>query len=231
MYRYAVYGICDVYFILTTSRDNQTLLDWETVVCARPGDYFLRSEYADNRIFNNEPVSTIDIIEDFYKLLPILTAVKDPPSGFPDPYITKWETIHTATKKISDSGGQFKQHFDVVRFDAFDINLETMKQQGYKTISFLIRLDVRELSDGNQHIFLYSSASQSNNYLISEVKFHHTLRKKDSTWWIHYENELRFPNIDIDKFINDQFIIRYGASGDYEDSWENRNLQIQLVLN
>jgi hypothetical protein len=34
-YRYAVYGVSDVYFILETSLDNQTLLGWETNVCAR----------------------------------------------------------------------------------------------------------------------------------------------------------------------------------------------------
>jgi hypothetical protein len=39
-YRYAIYGTCDVYFILKTSLDNKTLLGWETFVCARPNDYF-----------------------------------------------------------------------------------------------------------------------------------------------------------------------------------------------
>jgi hypothetical protein len=35
-YKYAMYGVCDVYFVLETSPDNQTLRGWETVVCDRP---------------------------------------------------------------------------------------------------------------------------------------------------------------------------------------------------
>jgi uncharacterized repeat protein (TIGR02543 family) len=68
-YRYAIYGVCDVYFILETSLDNQTLLGWETNVCARPNDYFMRSEYAADGVFTNEPTHTIDFTEDFYKHL------------------------------------------------------------------------------------------------------------------------------------------------------------------
>jgi hypothetical protein len=70
-YRYAIYGVCDVYFILKTSSNNKTLLGWETVVCARPDDYFLRSEYTADRDFNTVPVGTIDFEEDFYKNLPL----------------------------------------------------------------------------------------------------------------------------------------------------------------
>jgi hypothetical protein len=70
-YRYAMYGVCDVYFIIKTSLDNQTLQGWETSVCARQTDYFVRSEYAANGVFTNEPTGTIDFAEDFWKDLEI----------------------------------------------------------------------------------------------------------------------------------------------------------------
>jgi hypothetical protein len=77
-YRAAIYGVCDVYFIIKTSQDNQTLQGWETSVCARPNDYFVRSEYAANRVFTNEPASTIDFDEDFYKNLSSIPITETP---------------------------------------------------------------------------------------------------------------------------------------------------------
>jgi hypothetical protein len=68
-YRYAMYGVCDVYFVLETSPDNQTLLGWDTVVCARPG-YTHRFEYSTDGVFTSEPTCTIDFKENFWKNLP-----------------------------------------------------------------------------------------------------------------------------------------------------------------
>ena len=227
-YRYAIYGICDVYFLLKTSNNNQELLSWETLVCARPNECFMRAEYTDNRIFNNEPINTIDISENFYRSLPLPQKTIKPPEVYPDPYETDFKTIRTSTQKITHSG-QFNQHFDVVSFNSYGIDLNTMKQEGYKTINFLIRLDVREIDDGYQHISLFSSANQSNNYLIASRQFEHS-PGKDTTWWTHFEGELRFNNISINEFVNNQFIIRYDASGNNNDTWENKNLKIQLVF-
>jgi uncharacterized repeat protein (TIGR02543 family) len=69
-YRYAMYGVCDVYFVLETSPDNQTLLGWDTVVCARPG-YTHRFEYSADGRFTSEPTGTIDFKENFWKNLEI----------------------------------------------------------------------------------------------------------------------------------------------------------------
>ncbi|MCL2252425.1 MAG: hypothetical protein FWC12_11010 [Treponema sp.] len=223
MYRYAVYGICDVYFKIIISISNQELIGWETFVCARPNDYFLRSEYSENRVFDNKSINTIDIDENFYKSLPIPT---QSPVELTE---TEFKSIRTSTVKITDSG-RFDQHFDVVSFDKFNINLDKMKQEGLKTINFNIRLNVREIDDGYRHIFLFSSASQSNDFKIAECQFEHSPGKKDTSWWVHYEDELKFSNISINNFLNNQFIIRYGASGKNNDTWENKDLQIQLVF-
>ena len=156
----------------------------------------------------------------FYRNLPVPIYTTTPPTvDYPNPYTTEFKTIRTATQRITDSG-HFKQHFDVVSFDTYGINLNTIKQQGYKTITFHIRLDVREIDDGYQHLFLFSSASQSNDYLLASRQFEHS-PSKDTTWWVHYENELYFRDIAIDKFVNNQFIIRYDGSGKNNDTWEN----------
>ena len=234
-FRYALYAVCDVYFIISTNLDNQQLLSWDTAVCVRDNSDSYRPHMdfspEGDGIFDNSPNGNeITFVEDFYKTLPKPSSVTTPseptPPEYPNPYTTEWKTIRTDTKKITDSGRE-NQHFDVVSFDTFSANLNTMKQQGYISVSFNIQLNVREIDDGYQWIFLYNSQTVKDSYLLSELRFEHTSGKKDTTWWVH---DLKFENVPIDKFISNEFIIRYGASGDWEDTWENSGLKIQLVF-
>ena len=145
------------------------------------------------------------------------------------PITTVFKTIRTEKIKISDKDC-LDQHFDVVNFNVFDINLAAKKQEGYKTVSFYIQLNVREIDDGYQYLFLFSSPTKSNDYLLSGLQFEHSPGKKDGNWWVHYESELKFENVSLDKFSNNEFVIRYGASGDWGDDWENKDLKIKLVM-
>ena len=228
-YRYALYAVCDVYFIISTSLDNQQLLKWDTVVCARDSTYTPHWDYLANGLFNNSPDGNkITFAEDFYKKLeePVIFIPIDAPPAI---VTTGFETIRTEAKRITDSG-RFNQHMDIVNFNEYNIDLTAMKENGYKSVSFYIQLNVREIDDGYQYLFLFNSPIASNNYLLSELRFEHTPGKKDTNWRVHGENELMFENIPIDKFINNEFVIRYGASGKYEDTWENNDLKIKLVL-
>jgi len=129
---------------------------------------------------------------------------------------------------VTDAG-ELKAPIDQVNFNVFGIDIATKKQEGYKTVSFYIRLDVREKTDGYQWLFLYSSPIADKKYKIAELKFEHS-PKLDTNWWVHKEDELKFENISIDKFMNNEFVIRYDASGKGSDTWYNRDLSIQLVI-
>jgi hypothetical protein len=54
-YRYALYAVCDVYFIIPTSLDNKQLLSWDTAVCARDSTYTPHWDYSPDGIFDNSP--------------------------------------------------------------------------------------------------------------------------------------------------------------------------------
>jgi|GEM_PF-2099881 len=71
-YRVAMYAVSDVYFFITTSIDNQELLDWETVVVAS-GQLAVRQEFSDNGIFDNAPHGNnlINFSDDFYRNLEV----------------------------------------------------------------------------------------------------------------------------------------------------------------
>jgi hypothetical protein len=70
-YRYSLYDVSDVYFVISTSLDNNTLLSWDVISCAR-GSYTRHWEYSDSGKFDNSPTkgSEINFAEDFYKTLP-----------------------------------------------------------------------------------------------------------------------------------------------------------------
>jgi len=71
-YRYAWYVVSDVYFIVSTSLDNQELFSWQVVSVPRER-YELRQEYSPTK-FDNSPQAEARIIfaDDFYKRLPPL---------------------------------------------------------------------------------------------------------------------------------------------------------------
>jgi len=237
-YRLSLIGTCDILFIITTNRDNTALIDIEAVLCARENSqlrYVLEYDVIGGNFGKTSASDLISLPENFYRLLPLPPApVPQPPNDLPsdiftDPFITEFKTVRTETKRITNTG-RFSQHFDVVGFNTFDINLNTMKQEGYKNVSIFIRMYVRELDDTHQTMFLYSKADRTHDYFLAELQFEHSRNIKDTSWWEHFEDELKFTDISIDKFLNNQFIIRYSTGGKRK-TWENRNLQIQLVFN
>jgi hypothetical protein len=70
-YRYALFAVSDVYFVISTDINNQELLDWDVVSCVRDGDYTPFWEYSPDGKFDNSPTSgQIEFADDFYKRLP-----------------------------------------------------------------------------------------------------------------------------------------------------------------
>lgn len=76
-YRYAWYTTWDVYFVISTSLDNQELLSWDVVSCPRKvGTKGL--EYSPDNKFDNSPRVGDEIVfsKDFYKTLQIPNTVR-----------------------------------------------------------------------------------------------------------------------------------------------------------
>ena len=77
-YRIALYSVVDVFFVLSTSLDNQELLSWEVVTVAR-NEFFPHFEFSSTPHFDNSPDvgAEIDLDDDFYTRLP-LPEIEDP---------------------------------------------------------------------------------------------------------------------------------------------------------
>lgn len=133
----------------------------------------------------------------------------------------KENTVYT----ITDSG-RFNQDYDIVNFNRyFGLDICTMKQLGYKYIDINLQLSIKEDWDGYQWIFLFSSCLKSNDYLIAE-------NEKMSATSSYIAYSFSFEKIDINVFDENlnTLYIRYGASGNYEDDWFNKNLKVGLTI-
>jgi len=241
-YRYALYATSDVYFIISTSQDNQSLLSWDTVVCARDSSYVPHWDYSPDGTFDNSPDGKeITFTEDFYKNLTKPVGTKPA-----NDITTDFKTIRGITPEKLIKGGEPNYgEMDVVDFnDNFGLNINQLKQFGYKTASFYIELEVSErLGNCYQHLYLYSSPEASDTYRLAGLRFEHSPglgkdgRDPDTTWWFHHEDKLKFEDISLDKFPNNEFVIRYGTTYNPADhnkmpgyEWYNRNLKIRLVI-
>lgn len=152
----------------------------------------------------------------------------NPGEAFDSTYTTVFKTIsrNEPEYKITDSG-RFKQKCDVIDIASeYGISLSILKLLGYNKISRIkITLDVKEEDDGYQYLFLYNGASDSSE-LLKEIKFEHGSGYKNKNYLTH---TFYVYNINLSK-LDDILVVRYGASGNWEDTWKNKNLKIEFTF-
>ncbi|MCL2809115.1 MAG: hypothetical protein FWD24_03490 [Treponema sp.] len=223
-HRYALYATSDVYFLIETSLDNQVLKGWETLVCARQGELIPKWDYSSNGIFDNSPIGEITFAEDFYKNLPPVGTFIEPPSIWPNNYLTDNILVRNTWKEIDNHKDVFGQHHDLVNFNVFGIDLETMIQQGYKTIHFFIKMDVRRGSNnyGEQRLHLFHSPATGITQLTPHISF--WLPSNQTSWT---QRSFEFNNVSINNFISNEFVLRYSSLDRW---WYTEKVYVQLLF-
>ncbi len=70
-YRYALYAVSDVYFLISTDSANENLLSWDVISCVREGTYIEKLDFSPDGKFDNSPITGTEIVfaDDFYKTL------------------------------------------------------------------------------------------------------------------------------------------------------------------
>jgi hypothetical protein len=120
-YRFAWYTVSDIYFIISTSLDNQRLLSWEVISCARadPTSYL---EYSPDNRFDNTPTGNlITFAEDFWKTLQI-------PAG------PSYELVTTANPT---AGGRVDRNPNATRYNAGTrVSVTAIPNSGYEFVNW-----------------------------------------------------------------------------------------------
>lgn len=147
------------------------------------------------------------------------------------PEQTQLQEVISNEKTITDNG-TFSNPYDVIYFSEFGIDIEEAKKQGYTSVTFYIRMNVKEIDDGYQWLYLFSSPVTDWKYSCGTMNngsnmFEHNEGSKDTSWGMH---EFTFAAKDINLFTENCFILRYDASGKNSDDWKRGTTQIKLTL-
>lgn len=148
-------------------------------------------------------------------------------------------TIRTETAKITDSG-RAGQKMDKVLLSNY-FNVKSAYNAGYTKLHITYTFDVRELDDGYQYVFFYADTNcKGNNFLdkiidevydpqdpslLYEYRLEHGGSKKNTKWGTHtFSTTIKMSR------LKDDLYIRYGASGKYDDDWENKNVVVTFQV-
>lgn len=127
-----------------------------------------------------------------------------------------------SVKTITDAG-RFKNHADIVKISKkYNFDLNTLYNEGYKTAAIEIKMDIKEISDGYQHIFIYNNVDNGTRLLGATFEHGSGITNDNDEKYCFYL-ELNLKDI-----LDGDFVIRYDASGKGNDDWQNDNVEYQL---
>ncbi len=207
-YRYAIYSTCDIYFVLKTSVNNDTLHVLDTQICARENDYYMRSEYSQTGSFDNSPVGEININDDFYKSLPIPDSA-NPGANNENDAVYK-ATVRTGQITIYNGNNNV---IDNVNFN-FGYSYEQLKYKGYTKIKISLSADIKEYRTSSD---LYNGIQIQDKSGVSVKTWEY---KRHRGGWETYQIDV--DNLDIDRFYmgENKFKIRlkyYCKNSNFQD--------------
>lgn len=153
-----------------------------------------------------------------------------------------YKSVRTKAVLIDDSGRFNHNICDIIDLDTFGLNLDEMypynvlKEVGYKTITVRIKMDMCEVNNGYQYICIYNNLctnmtdeEKDSHKVAPDIKHSYGGSDTETSYSTVY---FVFENIPIEKFSDGhRMVLRYGASGKYEDDWKNKNLCIELEYN
>jgi len=148
----------------------------------------------------------------------------EPPPEWPNVYETKSFSI---PGELEVNGNVFNQPKVQIYFNEIDgmhtDGMAEMKRQEYKTVAFLFSLEIKEVNDGNQYIFIYNTQEKDNK--LAEIELH-TPNKND---WVSMSGET--SDINIESFTEKSFVIRFDATSSgllSRHTWKSRNMSVKL---
>ena len=131
-------------------------------------------------------------------------------------------TVRAGEVTITDDGRD-KQQLDIIRIES-DFPVQDLVNAGYRYFTITLSMDVCEKNDGYQYVFIYSDpTSTGDGNLLADHKFDHG--GSGVTGW---SRETVTFTVYIDD-LTDSIYIRYGASGEGDDTWYNKNVKVTIT--
>lgn len=135
------------------------------------------------------------------------------------------DPVYRYDEKSITYASHFNQYYDVINVNSWNNSVENLINSGYKTLVVIFQIDVREVDDGYQEFYLYNYTSSASSCLAAPYpNFEHGGSSKNTNY-IRYEF---YVEIRLSDIIDNRIFVRYGAHGNWADTWKNKNLGVQL---
>lgn len=135
--------------------------------------------------------------------------------------------VRSSEKTIDDSG-RFNNPFDNVYISSTGYTYNDLLLRGITMVHVIIELDAKEVDDGYQYIFLYDDDLETATFLGS-YQFEHGAGYKNTSYSDPDEPYVFIFSVPITD-LSSSFTIRYGASGNFSDTWKNKNIRISYMF-
>lgn len=122
---------------------------------------------------------------------------------------------------------EFENEFDYIDLDfVSSYGFDLFKNNGYNKVRLEIIMEIKELHDGYQRVFLYKDLANDVNNKIAckEIDLNDNKVYDEYCQWTFV-----FEDIDINLFVDGKICIRYGSRGFSKNDWLCKNLQIKIT--
>ncbi len=138
--------------------------------------------------------------------------------------------IRDDEKRITDQGRFVHDVHDTIHLDTdLKYSIQVLSKMGYKTVNITYSAEMKEIKHGYQYLFVYKSEEDTENHRCFTKKFELNKHKKQKDYIM---TTFTFDDVPLSELMDtNQLVIRYGASGIFNDDWMNKNVQIKLTFN
>lgn len=147
-----------------------------------------------------------------------LAAATDPGSGF-----TPSQHYERSARYTITDAGQMKNPYDIVPIYAnTGYTKEELHAFGFCDMTIQLRLTYWQKDHGYQWFYIYGDSTANSKF--ASYKWDNGVYTTEPT-----RITVAFTDLDMAKFANDTFYIRYDGSGDGADTWYNQNLLVVIT--
>ena len=145
---------------------------------------------------------------------------------------TGYFPIRSGTLVVTDDS-EFEQWHDVANLNNFSyLKYDYFKRYGFTKMDVYLKMDMKEVNMGYQHINFYYSEKQDESYRFSSHVYELGGNSLVDYYTIVTFYKLNVPlstfdNSDPDDYA--KFVARYSASGSLEDDWQNMAIYLCIV--
>lgn len=146
---------------------------------------------------------------------------------------TGFRIVRPGEAIITDDG-IYNQYYDVINLNSFfDLKFLYMKSKGFRTVDIYVQMKIREINSGTQIVAFYWSENEGDLYLIHQFEHEYGGTALDT----EYGSTIGFVRLSIPmttfepSLISARYklIVRYSATGVFEDDWANEDIYAQAV--